>query len=358
VVAIGAVLLTGCGGASTAHQRPPTPTLDGCVVLRPPIRSLLLHPVGSAPIPAALVGDSQTVFVLTNESDENLCSWLPFVTTLRAHGYSALLYDFLDASELRGEVAAGVNAALAAGARHVVLMGASVGARASILAAGHRPGVLAVVSLSAEQFVRSDPTDLATQAPHDKTPTLLVSAREDPFVANFTLRLLHRLGSRDNHALILPGLDHGTALLTDSYAPHVQATILAFIDDISHGMGATPPPRLRGDTRAGRRDQRQPEDQVESVDQAARGCPTGRGLSHARPAYGLRRSALAAVPGSQSAGRPSAALLSTFSGSSAQRRRSGGISVPSSCRMNDWSSARISDVRLWRISSEAIDAAA
>jgi hypothetical protein len=223
-----ALLVAACGTA-TPHPHA-VASLDGCLRLTGNARKIVAHPAPGAPLNAALIGRGDTAFVLTDESDENLCAWLPFVATLKAHGYSALLYDYFDITELPGEVMAATRAALRAGAEHVVLMGASVGARASIeTAAAHPPEVIAVVSLSAEQWVRSDPTDLATAAPGVKPPTLLISARADPFVAGFTPQLLRRLGAGDKQALILPGLDHGTALLTDNYGPRVQAAILKFV---------------------------------------------------------------------------------------------------------------------------------
>jgi pimeloyl-ACP methyl ester carboxylesterase len=201
---LAALALSGCGAA-------PRASLDGCAHGRP---------VGHG----VVVGTGATTFVLTNESDEDLCAWLPFTRTLERHGYSALLYDYTDPATLPAQVAA---AARAAGGRRIVLMGASVGARASIAAAAKAPpGVVAVVSLSAERTVRSDPTDLVRRARHVTIPTLLVSAREDPFAQDATRPLLHALAARRKRALIVGGADHGTALLTRRA---VRDTILTFV---------------------------------------------------------------------------------------------------------------------------------
>jgi pimeloyl-ACP methyl ester carboxylesterase len=189
-----------------------------------------LHPAGEPPLRGVLIGTGTTTFVLSNESDENLCSWLPFARTLRAHGYSALLYDYLDPGMLPADARAGAHAALAHGADSIVLMGASVGARASIKAAASRPRhVVAVISLSAERTVRSDPIDLLVAAHGVSTPTLLISARDDPFVTGATPLLLHALASRRKRALIVAGVDHGTTLLGDNSAQRVKAAILAFV---------------------------------------------------------------------------------------------------------------------------------
>jgi pimeloyl-ACP methyl ester carboxylesterase len=224
-----ALVLAACGSARSHHLRPAT--IDGCVRLGSGAAAVTLHPRGAPPVAGVLVGPSRTTtFVLSNESDENLCSWLPFVRALTRRGYSALLYDYLAPTDLPADASAGVVAARTAGARHVVLMGASVGARASIeAAAGDDTRSSAVVSLSAERTVRLDPTDLLGVAPRVAAPTLLISARDDPFVDGATRRLLAALGARDKRALILPGADHGTALLTDGTGARVRATILAFV---------------------------------------------------------------------------------------------------------------------------------
>jgi pimeloyl-ACP methyl ester carboxylesterase len=118
----------------------------------------------------------------------------------------------------------------AAGAPRVVLTGASVGARASIeAAAGKNTGIAAVASLSAERTVRSDPTDLVGLARRVAAPTLLISARDDPFAGGATRPQLRALGTRDKRALILAGADHGTALLTDGAGQRVRASIRAFV---------------------------------------------------------------------------------------------------------------------------------
>ena len=231
-----ALLLAGCGAAAN-HPEPvgagkprATRTVDGCLPLGSGTRAIVLHPHGAA-LKAVIVGAGTTTFVLSNESDQNLCSWLPFVRTLNAYHYTALLYDYQDPAELSADARAGAIAARAAGARQIVLMGASVGARASINAAATAPpGIVAVISLSAERTVRSDPTDLVKSARRVTTPTLLISTRDDPFVNDATIPLLKTLGSTRKRALILPGADHGTSLLTDGNRSRVQAAILAFAD--------------------------------------------------------------------------------------------------------------------------------
>ena len=203
---------------------------DGCVHLGAGAHTIALRPRGATALAGVLVGTGPITVVLSDESDENLCSWLPFVRTLRAHGYSVLLYDYVDPNELPADVRAGAGAALAAGTRRVVLMGASVGARASIKAASsHPPGVIGVISLSAERIVASDRADLVGPARQVTIPTLLVSARDDPYLSGDTAALLAAVRTRRKRALVVPGSDHGTALLSGSSGARVQAKVLSFL---------------------------------------------------------------------------------------------------------------------------------
>ena len=92
-------------------------------------------------------------------------------------------------------------------------------------------------------------------------PTLLIGARQDPFVSGVTPRLLRAVASRDKQALILPGIDHGTALLTGSDGRRVERAIFAFSVRLSLSSAGPPhrraEPGLRG--RAGPRPRSQPK---------------------------------------------------------------------------------------------------
>jgi pimeloyl-ACP methyl ester carboxylesterase len=90
-----------------------------------------------------------------------------------------------------------------------------------------------VIALSAERTVRSDPSDLIGSARRDRLPTLVIGARADPFVEGFTPALRRALGSREKQALILPGLDHGTDLLSSENGRRVRAAIFAFLSRAS-----------------------------------------------------------------------------------------------------------------------------
>jgi pimeloyl-ACP methyl ester carboxylesterase len=217
-------LLAGCGGGRHATNTAtsavrPVAGLDGCLRPGPGVR---IAEVGGAQ--AGIVGTGTTAIVLLNESDENLCSWVPFARTLARAGYRALLTDVTAATQVEfAPVAA--RYLRAHGAKRVVLIGASVGARAS-LAAAARGHVDAAVALSAEQRTSNGPPDLLGVLPHLEVPTLMVYARDDGYIGgmDFARNLYRHVAVKDKHLLILPGDAHGTATL-----PKAQATILRFL---------------------------------------------------------------------------------------------------------------------------------
>jgi pimeloyl-ACP methyl ester carboxylesterase len=223
-----AVLLSGCGGGGAAttatHSAARRPAgLDGCLRPGPGVR---FSTIGGTD--AGIVGSGTTAIVLLNESDQNLCSWLPFAKTLAGAGYEALVFDAYAGVQV--DVALQAARYLRAhGAKRVVLMGASVGARAS-LAAAARGHVDAAIALSAEQVTQNGPPDLNGILPHLRVPTLMVYTREDGYVGGMDIArdLYRHVAAKDKHLLVLPGDAHGTATL-----PKAQPAILAFLRSVS-----------------------------------------------------------------------------------------------------------------------------
>jgi hypothetical protein len=48
---------------------------------------------------AAVLGTGPVGVVLSNQSDQNLCGWLPFANTLAARGFRVLVYDYGTAAD-------------------------------------------------------------------------------------------------------------------------------------------------------------------------------------------------------------------------------------------------------------------
>jgi hypothetical protein len=127
IVLCAAVLaVSGCTAQKATRSASPatTPTtqpaaLDGCV--QPGSANLVGVGGGSQ---AAVLGTGPVGVVLSNQSDQNLCGWLPFAKTLAARGFRVLVYDYGTAADPAGDV---VNAAAKLrelGVRTVLLAGA------------------------------------------------------------------------------------------------------------------------------------------------------------------------------------------------------------------------------------------
>jgi len=211
-----------------AGPAPSSPTgLDGCL---PAARSQVVTVRGpDAPHTVGIAGAGHKTVILSNESDENLCSWLPFSRRLTALGYRVVLWDYAG-GEPAAELLALARWARRSGATRIVLLGASEGAKASLVAAA-RLGrqVRGVVSLSAETVLPPD-IEVARSVARLRCPLLLVTSAADPYgSAQAAPQFLAVAPSRDKRLVKVPGADHGTALLAGPAAATVLPAVLAFL---------------------------------------------------------------------------------------------------------------------------------
>jgi pimeloyl-ACP methyl ester carboxylesterase len=242
VVAAGCIvaLMTGCA-SSTAHHASPggtqsstashatAPSSSGASLtdLYPCLSgtgATVATVPATTPLPAALLGSGSRTAVLANESDEDACSWSAFAKALVHKGFRVALFNYEGAPA--DDEAAVARYLEAHGARSVLLVGASEGAKASILAATKlSPGPAAVISLSAEQSLLG--SDVAPYARKLHAPTLFVTAADDPYGSTEATKGFYRTAPATAKKLVVvPGQAHGTALLTN---PTVAAAINAFV---------------------------------------------------------------------------------------------------------------------------------
>src|SRR5262249_1729012 len=91
-------------------------------------------------------GQPRVGVVLSDDSDLGPCSWKPLVRPLLAGGARVVLYDY-GAGDPVAEATAAATALRRSGAARVVLVGASEGAKVSLVAESRRPGLAdAIVS--------------------------------------------------------------------------------------------------------------------------------------------------------------------------------------------------------------------
>jgi dienelactone hydrolase len=175
------------------------------------------------PLTAAFVGSGPRGVVLSNESDEDLCSWSPLANRLVRSGFRVALYDYSGLSPVSDLLA--VSAELRRlGARTVGLVGASEGAKASIVAAG-RARATAVVSISAERFLGGF-GDLLPAARRLDAPSLYLYATGDSLAETATPQLFRATRATDKRLVGLAGDDHGTALLAHVAVPRMIESFL------------------------------------------------------------------------------------------------------------------------------------
>lgn len=214
------------GSSSTPAGPSPATLAGGCGI---PGRDRPRPLVGyAAAPPALLLGSGTRGVVLSNQSNYEMCRWFPFARTLADRGYLVLLYNYPS-----GDAVADVRAAAAtirsAGARQVVLVGASKGAKASLLAAAAlSPPVQGVVSLSAEESLQG--RDVVAATAGLRVPLLVVTATNDPYGSNLVApRLIAAAKSLDKRLIAVPGGDHGEDLLTGAAAGTVAPAVTSFL---------------------------------------------------------------------------------------------------------------------------------
>lgn len=185
-----------------------------------------------------MLGKGPVGIVLAHQLRANFCDWLPFARVLKADGYRVLAFDFRNSGSsaaragLAGDrrdrdVAAAAAVLRRAGSPRTILMGASVGATASLVAAAAvTPPVAGVVSLSG-------PADFGVDAGRAVSgltmPLLFVAAQDDDPFDDEARSLFEAAGSSDKKLELVSGAEHGTGLLLGSGGSPVRELLRRFV---------------------------------------------------------------------------------------------------------------------------------
>lgn len=210
--------------ATTPPSPSPQPAFPTCA---PTSIQLIRGPVTGGTIVVGTIGSGPRVVILSNQSDEDLCSWVPFASRLAGLGYRVALWNY-DGGSATSTLTAVVAALRQAGGQRIVLLGASKGAKASLIVGARiSPPVQGVVSLSAEERTGNQP--VAPQLTSMSCPVLLVTAESTYADADAAKTFLATIPSRDKQLVSVPGSDHGTALLSGAQAGTVIDAIERFL---------------------------------------------------------------------------------------------------------------------------------
>jgi uncharacterized protein len=193
-----------------------------------------------------LFGDrNRTAVVLSHMLPSDQSSWWDFADRLAGNGFMALTYDFrgycpggaAGCSEGRKAVSAIWQDVLGAiayvrsqGADRVMLVGASMGGTASLVAASHPDAnVAAVITLSAPTEIQglSANADVLTRMSGAK---LFVAGLGDPSGAADAAEQLYAEAPPPKRIEIVTANDHGTDLLTGSQSEVVRTFVLNYLE--------------------------------------------------------------------------------------------------------------------------------
>jgi uncharacterized protein len=185
-----------------------------------------------------LRGSGPTGVVLAHMFPTDRTSWAELGSLLADRGYRSLAFDFRGYGDSAGErnipeiwrdVLAAIDALRERGARRIVLVGASMGGTASLIAAS-RTEVEGVITLSAAgTFMElSAPPEILRAVDE---PKLFIAAQGDGSAAA-TAQTFYDTASGAKRLEIVTGSDHGTDLLEGQQAEAVRGLILDFLSGL------------------------------------------------------------------------------------------------------------------------------
>jgi pimeloyl-ACP methyl ester carboxylesterase len=241
VRALTVVLATSLIAVAGGHaaNRPPSLAVACGVTNAFPAHSLWLTTADRVHLYAIEAGAGSTTVVLAHQGRGNLCEELTYAKTLLGRGLSVLAFDFRGDGHsesssknplaLGRDLAAAVARARADGARHVFLIGASMGGAAVVQNGAGLP-VAGLISLSGTRlwpgFGINKPGPTALRAPF-----LYLGSRDDWRAPLAEARAIFRqVGSRDKRQVLYAGSLHGWELVQDApFAANARALILAWM---------------------------------------------------------------------------------------------------------------------------------
>ena len=194
-----------------------------------------------------LFGSGEVGVILCHMYPADQTSWYASAARLAGEGYRVLTFDFRGYGESEGtrdiqhldkDVSAAIRAFSAAGVEHLVLMGASMGGTAALIAVepwqtiSHLQ-VAGVVTLSAPVAFRG--LSAAEAVPRLVVPMLFIAAEDDAGADG--ARELQQLSGGKGDLHIVPGGEHGTDMLDGPAAAEVWSLLQDFLREALPAAG-------------------------------------------------------------------------------------------------------------------------
>lgn len=222
------VAAVGCGGGdaeeaqrtTSAAGAPSTTIATACG--EEDAEAVTLTTEDGAELDGALVGDGETGVVLGHQFRSDMCSWIPFAKQLAERNLRALAINFVSTS-LDDDMVTAARELQRRGAERIMLVGASMGGTAALVAAGAIE-VDGVAALSAPQEFSG--LDALPAVRGLEIPALFLVGRQDESFARDARRLYEAMTSRDKALVLTSGSEHGTDLLQD---PKAERALLDFL---------------------------------------------------------------------------------------------------------------------------------
>ena len=253
---VGLITMAGCGApeggspsatpgspASSAPVAAPSPTDRRCGDPELNDKQVTFATAAGAYLTGYLLGTGETALVLAAQASADSCSWLSFAKQQAAKGYRVLAFDFAGEGRSRrapdtantsstnsGDVEAAAKYAREHGASRVVLLGASRGGTAVLVAAGRlTPPATAVISLSAPGSYEGE--SALDAVPRLTVPVLYLAARGDTNFATAARSLYDATPGTARQLVITPGglHGHGFLVIAAEGASEGSAAIDAFL---------------------------------------------------------------------------------------------------------------------------------
>lgn len=222
------VACVGCGGSDAEEARPTTSTSGATSTTtatpcgEEDAEAVTLTTRDGTELNAVLVGDGEVGVVLGHQLRSDFCSWVPFAKQLAERHMRALAINFASTSP-DDDMVAGSRELRRRGAKRIILVGASMGGTAALVAAA-KIDVAGVAALSApRQFSGLDALPSVRRL---EIRALFLVGRQDASFARDARRLYRAMKSRNKALVVTTGFEHGTDLLQD---PEAERALLDFL---------------------------------------------------------------------------------------------------------------------------------